>query len=105
MAKRKEKYLVYLREDYWGESGYHSSARTLVGETWAVSEAQAVNNFAYRNGTRMYGMKELPCDELYEWSYEADTETQMKVRYLSGKKIEWDMGETEERGAPVSNES
>lgn len=58
MAKTKRKYKVFSQ--YYFESEDHSRTDTwkFVSETWAVSEAQAINNVRHRTmgdyGTSQY---------------------------------------------------
>lgn len=49
MARRpKHKYNVYVRQSGWGVYA-EGPNDYFVGETWAVSEKQAVNNVRFRN--------------------------------------------------------
>ena len=77
MAKRKLKFMVYYRHyfatDYpevYGtrnESGYDLDEWKEAGETWAVSEAQAINNVR----CRLFGFKSSQYKPFaYSGSYE-----------------------------------
>lgn len=67
--QRKRKYIIYTqtRTDY-GDGRMDKSERR-VGETWAVSKAQAVNNYCYREGVRAY--------QCAEWSHDGLRETEI----------------------------
>lgn len=45
---------------------------TYVGEQWAVSEAQAVSRYCYKNGCRSY--------EYYEWAGDTGRVTRIVAR-------------------------
>lgn len=66
----KQKYYVYKEEtqQYTKDFGTNTFTRELVGETYAVSAAQAVNNYVYRNNIDRRG---LHCSGMY--GYERNT--------------------------------
>lgn len=59
MKKPKQKYEIFAETTLDYGDGHIDTTRERVGETWAVSEAQAINNYCYRNGTHNY--------EVHEW--------------------------------------
>ena len=48
MRKPKRKYAIICRESSGWSDTEITTRHFIVGETWAVSEAQAVNNWCYR---------------------------------------------------------
>jgi hypothetical protein len=76
MAKQKQRYNVYYRLRTYNEITNEEfiSDFAFAGETWAVSERQAINNFRHRE----YGdfSQHLPIytsghyDAAYEWKAE-----------------------------------
>ena len=72
-AKRKEHYDVYLVSTYYGEFGEVNGSRKYVGETWAVSKAQAENNVRFRHegAKRSYDLHDWGRDTCMVYTYEA----------------------------------
>ena len=69
--KEKHKYRVYLCAhiyDCAGDINCEINHREFVGETWAVSAAQAETNVRYRNGDKF----NFDADEHGEYWYEAE---------------------------------
>lgn len=58
MKKPKFKYHIFIIESGWGCYGTDTTLKEIrkkhVGDTWAVSEAQAINNYCYREGVRAF---------------------------------------------------
>lgn len=76
----KQKYYVYKEEtqSYEPTKGVNSKTSTLVGETYAVSSKQAVNNYMYRNHLKP---SDLYCEGLYGY------ERQTKFIATTSKKV------------------
>lgn len=71
--KIKEKYNVFLVSTFHGDSGEIVEHERFMGETWAVSEAQAENNVRFRNegAVLAHQIVDLPCDTAVFYSYRA----------------------------------
>lgn len=52
MRRQKHKYNVYLVRE--GTGCYEGRSRYLVGQTWAVSDAQACNNVRFNTRNEKY---------------------------------------------------
>lgn len=74
MARIKHKYNVYLRKHIFAEYDLTGPDDTklemFAGETWAVSEAQAINNVRVRNDHDVKGHNWDATDR-YMWFYRA----------------------------------
>lgn len=67
----KKHYAIYLASrvfDCEDDARCEITRRDFVGETWAYSEAQAVNNVRFRNGDK----HSYYCDDKMESWYEAE---------------------------------
>lgn len=60
MKKPKFKYHIFIIESGWGcyatagDTTLKEIRKKYVGDTWAVSESQAINNYCYREGVRAF---------------------------------------------------
>lgn len=52
--KPKRKYVIYEKQIFDYGDGNVQETREPIGETWAVSEAQAINNYCYRKKIRRW---------------------------------------------------
>lgn len=59
MARQKRKYAIYRIDQQLYDLVRLEERRDIVGTTWAVSPAQAVNQYKYRNGIKP---RNLYCD-------------------------------------------
>lgn len=62
MKKAKKKFLIYQHHDLDYGDGRRDEYTEFIGETWAVSEPQAINNICYRYGIKAFDVHEWAGD-------------------------------------------
>jgi len=81
---QKHKYIVCYKNHYlYGDDRNCEDADwEIIGETWAVSEAQAINNVRYRNDIHHYANQfhEWDCDGMRYVEFKAFLESEFYKR-------------------------